>query len=82
MWKAPATIHLVGETIDARQARLRAQTGERVKLIQDIDANQADNSDDIVLSPAVRLAHYLCPSGIPSLDKYSDRRRRPGRYLD
>ncbi|MBP7337801.1 type II toxin-antitoxin system HipA family toxin [Niveispirillum sp.] len=55
-------IHLVGETIDAKQAFQRAQTGELVQLLRGIYIDQNDDVDAVVLGHAIRIAHYLYPS--------------------
>jgi serine/threonine-protein kinase HipA len=55
------TLHLVGETIDAKRAHRLAQQGELIKLMRGIYAERADPADDLVLRHAVRIAHYLYP---------------------
>ena len=55
------TIHLVGETIDAKRAHQRAQAGELVQLMRGIYVDQGVDADSAILSHAVRIAHYLYP---------------------
>lgn len=55
------TIHLVGETIDAKRAHQRAQAGELVQLMRGIYVVQGVDADAAILSQAVRIAHYLYP---------------------
>lgn len=55
-------IHLVGETIDAKQAFQRAQTGELVQLLRGIYIDRQADADAVVLDHAIRIAHYLYPS--------------------
>ncbi len=55
-------IHLVGETIDAKQAHLRAQAGELIPLIRGVYVAQGVDVDQTVVAHAVRIAHYLYPS--------------------
>jgi serine/threonine-protein kinase HipA len=56
------TIHLVGETIDAKQAHLRAQAGELIPLIRGVYVAQGANVDQTVMAHAVRIARYLYPN--------------------
>lgn len=56
------TIHLVGETIDAKQAHLRAQAGELIPLIRGVYVTPAADADQTVMAHAVRIAHYLYPN--------------------
>ena len=55
-------IHLVGETIDKKQAHLRAQSGELVQLVRGVYADARSDVDLTVLSHAVRIARYLYPA--------------------
>lgn len=50
-------IHLVGETINAKRAHQRAQTGEFIQLVGGIYIDQ--DVDAAVLGHAVRIAHCL-----------------------
>jgi len=54
------SLHLVGETIDARRAHQRAQAGELVPLVRGVYADPGD-VDATVLDHAVRIARYLYP---------------------
>lgn len=56
------TIHLVGETIDAKRAYQRAQVGELVQLVRGIYVEQDVDADAAILSHAIRIAHYLYPN--------------------
>ncbi|WP_199556504.1 HipA domain-containing protein [Sandaracinobacteroides hominis] len=56
------TIHLVGETIDAKRAHQRAQAGELVQLIRGIYVDRQVDADAAILGHAVRIAHYLYPN--------------------
>jgi serine/threonine-protein kinase HipA len=56
------SIHLVGETIDAKQAHLRAQAGELIPLIRGVYVAQGVDVDQAVMAHAVRIAHYIYPS--------------------
>ncbi len=56
------SIHLVGETIDAKQAHLRAQAGELISLIRGVYVAQGVDVDQTVTAHAVRIAHYLYPN--------------------
>src|SRR5271166_4878164 len=58
----PMTIHLVGDTIDARQAHLRAQAGELIQLVRGVYADRAGDIETAILGHAVRIAHYLYPN--------------------
>ena len=55
------SIHLVGETIDAKQAHLRAQAGNLIPLIRGVYVAQDVDVDQTVLAHAVRIAHYIYP---------------------
>lgn len=56
------TVHLVGETIDAKRAHQRAQAGELVQLVRGIYIDQSVDADATILGHAVRIAHYLYPN--------------------
>ena len=56
------TVHLVGETIDAKRAHQRAQAGKLVQLVRGIYVEQDADADAAILSHAVRIAHYLYPN--------------------
>jgi serine/threonine-protein kinase HipA len=56
------TIHLVGETIGAKQAHLWAQAGELIPLIRGVYVAQGADIDQTVMVHAVRIAHYIYPS--------------------
>src|SRR5215207_5156350 len=55
-------LHLVGETIDAKRAHLRAQAGELIQLIRGVSVDQAGDIEATILGHAVRIAHYLYPT--------------------
>jgi serine/threonine-protein kinase HipA len=55
-------LHLVGETIDAKRAHLRAQAGELIQLIRGVYVDPAGDIEATILSHAVRIAHYLYPT--------------------
>jgi serine/threonine-protein kinase HipA len=55
-------IHLVGETIDAKQAHLRAQAGELIALVRGVYVAQSADVDQAVMAHAVRIALYIYPS--------------------
>lgn len=55
-------LHLVGETIDSRQAHGRAKAGELIQLVRGIYVDADDDIETVVLGHAVRIAHYLYPS--------------------
>ena len=55
-------LHLVGETIDAKRAHLRAQSGELIQLVRGVYVDDDGNAETAVLSHAVRIAHYLYPN--------------------
>ena len=54
-------LHLVGETLDAKRAHLRAQAGELMHLMRGIYVDAADDVEDTLLRHAVRIARYLYP---------------------
>ena len=55
--------HLVGETIDAKRAHLRAQAGELVPARpRRLCRPATDDSSATILGHAVRIAHYLYPT--------------------
>ena len=55
-------LHLVGETIDAKRAHLRAQADELVHLVRGVYFDAADDAEATILGHAVRIAHYLYPT--------------------
>jgi serine/threonine-protein kinase HipA len=55
-------IHLVGETIDAKQAHLRAQAGDLIPLARKVYLAQSADVDQAVMAHAVRIAHCMYPS--------------------
>ena len=55
-------LHLVGETIDARRAHLRAQSGELIQLVRGVYVDDDGNAETAILGHAVRIAHYLYPN--------------------
>jgi serine/threonine-protein kinase HipA len=55
------TLHLAGETVDAKLAHRRAQHGELIKLMRGIYVDRDDAIDVLVLRHSVRIAHYLYP---------------------
>lgn len=59
-------IHLVGETIDAKRAHLRAQSGELIQLVRGVYVDHAGNAETAILGHAVRIAHYLYPNAYMS----------------
>ena len=54
-------LQLVGETIDAKRAHLRAQAGELVPLVRGVYIEAADDIEATILGHAVRIARYLYP---------------------
>lgn len=56
------TIHLVGETIDAKRAHQRAQAGELIQLVRGVYVDQDGDVETAILGHAVRIAHYLYPN--------------------
>ncbi len=56
------TLHLVGETIDAKRAHQRAQAGEILQLVRGVYVDQAADVDAAILDHAIRIAHYLYPN--------------------
>ncbi|WP_299410387.1 HipA domain-containing protein [uncultured Roseobacter sp.] len=56
------TIHLVGETIDAKQAHLRAQAGNLIQLVRGVYVAHDADIDRAILAHAARIAHYLYPT--------------------
>jgi len=56
------TIHLVGETIDAKRAHQRAQAGELIQLVRGVYVDHGADADAAILGHAVRIAHYLYPN--------------------
>ena len=55
-------IHLVGETIDAKQAHHRAQSGELIPLFRGVYVDHNSDAEAAILGQAVRIAHYLYPN--------------------
>jgi serine/threonine-protein kinase HipA len=55
-------LHLVGETIDAKRAHLRAQAGELVQLVRGVYVDADQDVEVTVLGHAVRIARYLYPT--------------------
>lgn len=56
------TIHLVGETIDAKRAHQRAQAGELVQLVRGVYVDHDVDADAAIMAHAIRIAHYLYPN--------------------
>jgi len=54
-------LHLVGETLDAKRAHLRAQAGELIQLVRGVYVDSALDVETTVLDHAVRIARYLYP---------------------
>jgi serine/threonine-protein kinase HipA len=54
-------LHLVGETIDAKRAHLRAQADEIVQLVRGVYVDAADDIEATIFGHAIRIAHYLYP---------------------
>jgi serine/threonine-protein kinase HipA len=57
-----SVLHLVGETIDAKRAHLRAQAGELTQLVRGIYVDATDDIEATVLGHAVRIARHLYPA--------------------
>ena len=55
-------IHLVGETIDAKKAHQRAQTGDLIQLVRGVYVDRESDTEAMIMSHAVRIAHYLYPN--------------------
>ena len=55
-------IHLVGETIDAKRAHLRAQSGELIQLVRGVYVDHDGDAETAILGHAIRIAHYLYPN--------------------
>jgi len=55
-------LHLVGETIDAKRAHQRAQTGELIQLVRGVYVDDQGDIEVTILGHAVRIAHYLYPN--------------------
>jgi serine/threonine-protein kinase HipA len=55
-------IHLVGETIDAKRAYQRAQSGALIPLVRGVYADHDGDIEMAILGHAVRIAHYLYPN--------------------
>ena len=62
MRESSVAIHLVGETIDKKQAHLRAQAGELLQLVRGVYADAQGDVETTVLGHAVRIARYLYPA--------------------
>ena len=58
----PVAIHLVGETIDAKRAHQRAQSGELIPLVRGVYVDRDGDAEAAILGHAVRIAHYLYPN--------------------
>ncbi len=58
----PVTIHLVGETIDAKRAHQRAQAGELIHLVRGVYVDHDGDAEATIMGHAVRIAHYLYPN--------------------
>ncbi len=56
------SIHLVGETIDAKRAHHRAQAGELIQLVRGVYVEHDAAVETAILGHAVRIAHYLYPN--------------------
>lgn len=54
-------LHLVGETLSAKQAHLRAQAHELIQLMRGVHGDSTDDVETAVLGHAVRIARYLYP---------------------
>lgn len=57
-----SVLRLVGETIDAKRAYLRAQAGELVQLVRGVYVASTDDIEATILGHAVRVARYLYPA--------------------
>lgn len=57
-----SVLHLVGETIDAKRAHLRAQAGELTQLVRGVYVDAMADIEVTVLGHAVRIARYLYPA--------------------
>ena len=57
-----STLHLVGETIDAKTAHLRARDGTIVKVERGVYLNAAAEAESVLRTHAVRIARYLYPA--------------------
>jgi serine/threonine-protein kinase HipA len=55
-------IHLVGETIDAKRAHHRAQSGDLIPLVRGVYVDHDGDAETAILAHAVRIAHYLYPN--------------------
>ena len=54
-------LHLVGESLDAKRAHLRAQAGELVHLVRGVYVDSDLDVETTLLGHAVRIARYLYP---------------------
>lgn len=78
MRDSSVTIHLVGETIDAKRAHQRAQAGELVQLVRGVYVADNVDADAAILGHAIRIAHYLYPAAYlssPSASCWRSRER-------
>ena len=55
-------IHLVRETIDAKRAHQRAQSGELIQLVRGVYVDRDGDAEADIMGHAVRIAHYLYPN--------------------
>lgn len=55
------SLHLVGETLDAKRAHLRTQAGKLLQLVRGVYVDAADDVEGTVLRHAIRIARYLYP---------------------
>ena len=55
-------LYLVGETIDAKRAYHRAQTGALIQLVRGIYVESGSDAEAVILGHAVRIARYLYPN--------------------
>ncbi len=52
-------LQLVGDTIDAERAHLRAEAGELVHLVRGVYVDAATDIEAKILRHAIRIARYL-----------------------
>ncbi len=55
------SLHLVGEHLSKSRSHYLAETGKLVQLMRGVYIDADDDADAIVISHAVRIAHYLYP---------------------
>lgn len=55
------SLHLVGENIDKTRSHYLAETGQALQLMRGVYVDANADIDHIVLTHAVRIAHYLYP---------------------